>query len=253
MRPILPDAPGAASGESRQIRAASPVTSAGWGTMEAMNADQVAALRALLEPTGWLERTSSFARALRRSARTPNGLLVVGPAADEPWHMTAHLTDESRLAGIPELAPTLIRWNPEPGAPTHLSAGVDRLRAATRAETLLVVSPQLAPAELLEQVHDVRRAGATVFAIDQDDPELDGLAHESLPVRPGIAPMSFDAAQHLVSSSVTDDGDAVFLRRAAPGLAGEPGGRPAGPAEKGSLRTRLARLLEAVSGTPDDR
>jgi hypothetical protein len=222
--------------------------------METMNADQVAALRALLAPTGWLDRTSSFARALRRSARTPNGLLVVGPAADEPWHMTAHLADESRLAGIPELAPTLIRWQPEPGAPAHLSVGLDRLRSATRSETLLVVSGQLAPPDLLERVDDVRRAGATVFALDLDDPELDGLAHESLPVRPGAAPMSFDAAQHLVSSSVTDDGDAVGLQRAAARLADEPGSmheRPAAGSNR-SLRTRLARLLDAVSGTPDE-
>jgi hypothetical protein len=200
-----------------------------------MNADQVAALRALLAPTGWLDRTSSFARALRRSARTPNGLLVVGPAGDEPWHMTAHLADESRLAGIPELAPTLIRWKPEPGAPAHLSVGVDRLRAASRTETLLVVSPQAAPAELLERVHDVRRAGSTVFALDTEDPELDGLAHESLPVDPGTAPMSFDAAQHLVSSSVTD-GD---LRRAA-------------ATQAQGMRARLARLLDTVSGTPEE-
>ena len=169
--------------------------------------------------------------------------------------MTAHLADESRLAGIPELAPTLIRWQPEPGAPAHLSVGVERLRAATRAETLLVVSPQLAPAELLERVHDVRRAGATVFALDQDDPELDGLAHESLPVRPGAAPMSYDAARHTsVSSSVTYDGDTVGLRRAAATLADEPRDMHAMPAGGGnpSLRTRLARLLDAVSGTPDD-
>ena len=222
--------------------------------METMNADQVTALRALLAPTGWLDRTSSFARALRRSSRTPNGLLVVGPAADEPWHMTAHLADESRVAGIPELAPTLIRWQPDPGAPAHLSVGLERLRAATRSETVLVVSGQLAPAELLERVHDVRRAGATVFALDSDDPELDGLAHESLPVRPGTAPMSFDAAQHLVSSAVTNDGDAVGLQRAAATLASEPGNRHWAQAEGGSrsLRTRLARLLDAVSGSPDD-
>jgi len=72
-----------------------------------------------------------------------------------------------------------------------------------------------------------------VFAIDRDDPELDGLAHDSLPVRPGTAPMSFDAAQHLVSSAVTDD-------------------QHAAQSHAGSLRTRLARLLDAVSGTADD-
>lgn len=140
--------------------------------MLAMNSDQVAALRALLAPTGWLDRTAAFAHALRRSARTPNGLLIVGTAGDEPWHMTAHLADESRYAGLPELAPTLVRWAPEADAPAHLSVGLDRLRTAARGETLLVVSEHVASAELLERVQDVRRAGATVFALDRDDPEL---------------------------------------------------------------------------------
>jgi hypothetical protein len=196
-----------------------------------MNADQVAALRALLAPTGWLDRTAAFAHALRRSARTPNGLLVVGTADDEPWHMTAHLTDESRYAGLPELAPTLVRWAPQPGAPAHLAVGIDRLRVATRAETLLVVSQRAAPAELLERVQDVRRAGATVFALNEDDPELDQLAHEALPVSPATAPVSFDGAQHLVTSSIAEH-------------------VPAGPDK--TLRSRLARLLDAVSGTPAD-
>ena len=210
--------------------------------MEAMNADQVAALRALLGPTGWLDRTSSFARALRRSARTPNGLLIVGTVGDEPWHMTAHLTDESRYAGIPGLAPTLVRWAPEPDAPPHLSVGLDRLRAATRSETLLVVSEQLAPAELLERVHDVRRAGATVFALDRDDPELEGLAHESLPVSPATAPVSFEAAQHLVSSAVVGGG--------GPGTTADSDDPESPAGARRRLRARLARLLDAVSGTP---
>ena len=201
-----------------------------------MNADQVAALRALLAPTGWLDRTAAFAQALRRSARTPNGLLVVGAADDEPWHMTAHLADESRYAGLPELAPTLVRWAPEPGAPAHLAVGIDRLRAATRAETLLVVSQQVAPAELLERVDDVRQAGATVFALDQDDPDLDELAHEVLPVSSATAPVSFDGSQHLVTSSLA-------------AVPGQPGS-PAAPDKR--LRSRLARLLDAVSGTPAD-
>lgn len=201
-----------------------------------MNADQVAALRALLAPTGWLDRTAAFAHALRRSARTPNGLLILGTAGDEPWHMTAHLADESRYADLPELAPTLVRWAPEPGAPAHLSIGIDRLRAATRSETLLVVSQQAAPAELLERVHDVRRAGATVFALDQDDPALDQLAHEALPVSPATAPVSFDGAQHLVTSSMTEEAGGVSSAD--------------GPDKR--LRSRLARLLDAVSGTPTD-
>jgi hypothetical protein len=212
-----------------------------------MNADQVAALRALLAPTGWLERTSGFGRALRRSARTPSGLLIVGSEADEPWHMTAHLATESELAGIPELRPTLVRWAPPPGAPAHLSVGLDRLRAASRQETLLVVTGELAPAELLERVHDVRRSGATVFALDAGDPELEGLAHESLPVSPANAPVSFDAAQHLVSAATVADGGGSGRPRYHRG--GELGS--AGRPEPG-LRGRLARLLNAVSGTQPD-
>src|SRR5205807_1934987 len=72
-----------------------------------VDADQVAALRALLAPTGWLERTRAFARALRSSARTPGGLLLVGTPGEEPWHLAAHLDEESRFAGLRELAPTL--------------------------------------------------------------------------------------------------------------------------------------------------
>lgn len=197
-----------------------------------MNLDQVAALRALLAQSGWLERTDLFARALRQSTRTPHGLLVVGSANDEPWHMTAHLADEARLAGIAELQPTLVRWAPPRGAPAHLSVGMERLGDISRGETLLVVTGEVAPGELLERVHDVRRTGATVFALDRGDPDLDTLAHEVLAVPRPSAPVSFDAAQHLVSAAV-----------AAPS--------PAQSRASVSLRRRLARLLDAVSGSTD--
>jgi hypothetical protein len=192
-----------------------------------VDADQVAVLRELLGPSGWLDRTRAFARALRRSARTPGGLLVVGTPAEEPWHLTAHLDQESRLADLPGLTPTLVRWQPPPGAPPHLSVGLSRLEAARRGETLFVVSPEAAPVPLLERVHDAKRLGATILALDQEDPELDEMAHEALTISPQLAPFSFDAAQHLVSMA-----------------AGEP------ERHSGSLRGRLARLLDSVSGTP---
>ncbi|HSZ41698.1 MAG TPA: hypothetical protein VK817_17210, partial [Trebonia sp.] len=152
-----------------------------------MDADQVATLRAFLSNTGWLERAGAFGRALRTSVRTPGGLLVVGTPAEEPWHLTAHLDDESRLSGIPELTPTLVRWSPPPGAPAHLSIGLSRLEEARRGETLFVVAPDAAPAPLLERVNDARHVGATILALDQGDPELDDLAHEFLAV-PGAGP-----------------------------------------------------------------
>lgn len=189
-----------------------------------MNADQVAALRALLAPTGWLEAAAEFARALRGSARRPGGLLLVGTPGHEPWHFAAHLDDESRFAGLPELAPTLVRWNPPPGAPAHLSVGLARLGGAGRGDSLLVVSPEAAPDPLLERVGDARRGGATILALDRGDGRLAGMAHEVLTVAPS-APLSFDTAEHLVSAAAGD--------RAAP---------------RRGLRARLARLLDAVSG-----
>jgi hypothetical protein len=192
-----------------------------------VDADQIAALRALLAGSGWLERARVLGRALRTTPKSPGGLLVVGTPGYEPWHLTAHLDDESRLAGLDTLAPTLVRWSPPPGAPPHLSVGLARLEAAQRGETLFVVSADTAPVPLLERVSDARKTGATILALDtgDGDSELDALAHEALAVPESL---SFDAGQHLVSAA-----------------AGE---RDAGTARRRSLRDRLARLLDTVSG-----
>jgi hypothetical protein len=193
-----------------------------------VNRDEVAALRALLGPTGWPERARTFARALRVSTARRGGLLLVGTPADEPWHLAAHLDDEARLSGIGELTPTLVRWQPPAGAPPHLRVGLERLEAARRGETLFVVSPETAPVPLLERADDARRAGATILALTQGDPELDGLAHETLTVAPdSAAPVSFTVAQHLVSAAA---GERATPRR--------------------GMRQRLAHLLDVVSGPP---
>lgn len=191
-----------------------------------MDASQVAALRGLLMTTGWPERTQVFAHALRSSAKLPGSLLLFGPPGAEPWHLAAHLDDESRLSDLPELAPTLVRWNPPPEAPRHLGIGLDRLAAARRGESLLVVAEDAAPEGLLERVNDARRTGATIFSLDGDDRELQGLAHESLSVPATDSLVSFDAAQHLVSAA-----------------AGEPKVRR-------GLRDRLAGLLDTITGPP---
>jgi len=192
-----------------------------------VDADQVTALRMLLGSSSWLGRARSFARALRGAApRTPGGLLIVGTPDEEPWHLAAHLDQESRIARVPGLAPTLVRWKPPADAPPHLRIGLERIQAARRGETLFVVSSEVAPPPLLERVQDARKVGATILAMDAGDPELDDMAHESFAVPPGLAPVSFDAAQHLVSAA-----------------AGEP------TAARPGLRSRLARLLDTVSGS----
>ncbi|MEV4104061.1 hypothetical protein AB0J42_27745 [Nonomuraea sp. NPDC049649] len=187
-----------------------------------MDSGAVADLREILAGTVWVERTRELGRALR-TTRSPGGLLLVGTPDDEPWHLTAHLADEARLSGLPQLAPTLVRWSPPPGAPAHLRVGLERIERAARGETLFVVAGEQAPVPLLERVDDARRIGATILALEGGDTELAGLAHDAITV-PQHAPVSFDGAQHLVSTA-----------------AGEIPQRP-------GLRDRLARLLDKLSG-----
>ncbi|TYK48051.1 hypothetical protein [Actinomadura decatromicini] len=199
--------------------------------MVAVDAEQIVMLREVLSATGWLERTREFGRALRVTSRTPGGLLLVGTPGDDPWHLAAHLDDESRLAAVPGLAPTLVRWTPPADAPPHLRVGLERLEAARRGETLFVVAEEDAPVPLLERVDDARRVGATVLALEGGDKDLRGLAHEALTVPPDEALISFDGAQHLVSAAA---------------------GEEQGKAPRG-LRHRLAKLLDAVTGPVVDQ
>jgi hypothetical protein len=201
----------------------------------------------LLARTGWLDRAREFGRALRTTPRSPGGLLLVGTPDFEPWHLTAHLEQESLLAGLPLLEPTLVRWSPPPDAPPHLRVGLDRLEAARRGETLFVVTEDTAPVPLLERVNDARRVGATILALDGGfDPVLEGLAHESLQAPLSV---SFDATQHLVSA-------AAGGRYPGAGDDDEPSGALGGRDGQGSrdargargLRDRVARLLDIVSG-----
>ncbi|MBF8190873.1 hypothetical protein ITP53_35245 [Nonomuraea sp. K274] len=187
-----------------------------------MDSGSVTLLRELLAETGWLERARELGGALR-ATRSPGGLLLVGTPDEEPWHLTAHLSDEARLSGLSQLTPTLVRWAPPAGAPAHLRVGIERLERAARGETLFVLAEGQAPVPLLERVDDARRTGATILAIEGGDAELAGLAHDAIAV-PQSGLVTFDGAQHLVSAA-----------------AGEVEQRP-------GLRLRLARLLERVSG-----
>lgn len=161
--------------------------------------------------------------------------------------MTAHLDDEARLAGMPQLSPVLVRHAVPDGAPPHLSIGLSRLEAARRGETVFVVAADQAPEGLLSRVEDARHHGATVLAMESGDRELRELAHEALtvvdqqphsgaglvpalwrprllaadgvliPHDPGVA---FETAQHLVSlaageTPVTTGGRRVYRDRLA--------------------------------------
>ena len=210
-----------------------------------MDAESARLTRDLLLGTAWVERTREFAGALRFAGHGDGGLLMVGTPAEEPWHLTAHLSDEARMAGVPELAPTLVRHQVPADARPHLAVDLSRLEAAGRHETVLVVAPGASGEQVLERVDDARRSGATILAMESGDRELRGLAHEVLTVAEGpsspwpgaalradglIVPdgLAFETAQHLVSVAAGEVPVAVGGRR--------------------GFRDRLARLLDAVSG-----
>ncbi|MEU0337916.1 hypothetical protein ABZ092_02720 [Streptomyces bobili] len=195
-----------------------------------MDAVRVALLREVLAGTEWLGATRRFAGVLRGSVVAHGGgLLLVGTAAYEPWHLAAHLVDEAAWSGTPELAPTLVRHGARTSDPAHLAVGLGRIEAARRGETLLVVSPE-GDAPLLERVSDARRAGVTVLALGPGEGELTDLAHEVLAVPDG-SELDLDTVQHLVSAAA---------------------GEQAVPSPRGRrrLRDRLSRLAESLTAPP---
>ncbi|MGW7130249.1 hypothetical protein [Streptomyces bobili] len=195
-----------------------------------MDAVRVALLREVLAGTEWLGATRRFAGVLRGSVVAHGGgLLLVGTAAYEPWHLAAHLVDEAAWSGTPELAPTLVRHGARHSDPAHLAVGLGRIEAARRGETLLVVSPQ-GDVPVLERVSDARRAGVTVLALGPGEGELAGLAHEVLAVPDG-SELDLDTVQHLVSAAA---------------------GEQAVPSPRGRrrLRDRLSRLAESLTAPP---
>ncbi|MFF1922644.1 hypothetical protein ACFVW8_18990 [Streptomyces sp. NPDC058221] len=199
-----------------------------------MDAVRVALLREVLAGTEWPAATRRFAGTLRSSV-VPHrgGMLLVGTEAYEPWHLAAHLVDESTWSGLPELTPTLVRHRVEPGAPAHLAVGLGRIEAAGRGETLLVVVPRSPGEGLLERVHDARRAGATVLSLDNGDPEVRGLAHEALSVADGDD-VDLDTVQHLVSAAAGENSAPVARGRRR-------------------FRDRLSRLADQLTAPPPPR
>ena len=199
-----------------------------------MDAVRVALLREVLAGTEWLGATRRFAGALRGSV-VPHGggMLLVGTPEYEPWHLAAHLVDEAAWSGTPELAPTLVRHDARPSDPAHLAVGLGRLEAARRGETLLVVSPEVPAAPLLERVSDARRAGATVLSLGPGEGELPAMAHEALAVPDG-AELDLDTVQHLVSAAA---------------------GENALPTPRGRrrFRDRVTRLAEHLTAPPPAR
>jgi hypothetical protein len=214
-------------------------------------------LREMLIGTELGSRTTEFAYSLRRFTTRTGGLMLFGPADDEPWHLTAHLDDELHRAGIEDIRPSLVRWSPPPGAPPHLSIGLDRLQDAGRGESLLVVAEEDPAETLLERISDVRRRGTTIFSIGNGDKELTSLSHESL-VPELLVPDGFgwtsrqieldhdepEAAVPLTDlESRTTEGFETAQHLVSLAAADEDAGHP-------SWRRRLRAAIERLSGEP---
>ncbi len=171
-----------------------------------MDGELVWRMRTALRQSGWWSSAQTLGEVVRRTPVT-GGLLIVGTADVEPWHLTAHLDDEARLTGQHQLRPTLVRVAPPAGAPAHLAVGLRRLELATAGETVLIVAPEAASERVLERAERARRVGATVLSVDGGDPALDDVVQERMSIRPTdlLAPQglefSFDLAQHLVSTA----------------------------------------------------
>jgi hypothetical protein len=161
----------------------------------------------------------------------------VGTPQEEPWHLAAHLDDEARYSGMSQLSPTLVRWAPPPQAPPHLSVTMRRLEETSRGETVFVVAPDAAPEPLLERVADARRIGATILSIDDGDDDLGSLVHDRIVV-PGHADTDI-----VVTSQMPTEVDIDTVQHLVSVAAGETVSRP-------SMRDRVARMLERMSGPP---
>ena len=167
--------------------------------------------RRLLEPTGWLARVRAFGGALRRAGDDAGRLLVVGTAQDEPWHLTAHLSDAARMSGAPGLAPVLVRHHVPPGAKPHLAVDLSALQQAGAGSTVLFAAPGTADESLLERLSDVRRGGGVLLALHEGDDELAGLAHEQL-TGPAV-PVGFETVTHLVTEAASEQERSAARRR----------------------------------------
>jgi hypothetical protein len=169
-----------------------------------MENGQIHRFRRLLRDLRLDEASREFGVVLGADeSRRSDSLLVVGTPEFEPWHFVAHLADQARSSGRSDLMPTWVRWAVPLDARAHLAITMDRLAAARRGDTVLVIAPNNATEQLLERVSDARHKGGRILTLHREDRDLEGLAHEALAV-PLLAPLqTFDVVQHVVASAAS--------------------------------------------------
>jgi hypothetical protein len=140
-----------------------------------------------------------YARSLGARQERSGQLVIVGVPDFEPWHFTAHLSEQAARSCRDDLMPTLLRWEIPAGAPPHLARSVDELRSATSGQTVLAIEPVSQAPELLERIDDARRRGARILSLHRDDADLMDLSHETLAVDRSRPQCEFDVTQHLLT------------------------------------------------------
>jgi hypothetical protein len=169
-----------------------------------MDNHEIHRFRRILRALRLDDASSEFAAALgANEERGGDSLLVVGTPEFEPWHFVAHLADQARLSGRPDLMPTWVRWAAPERTRAHLSVTIDRLAATRRGDTVLVIAPNDASEQLLDRVSDARHAGGRILTLHREDRDLAGLAHEALIVPTMAPPKTFEVVQHVVANGAS--------------------------------------------------
>lgn len=151
----------------------------------------------------WLGRAWELGQNLRPATSRSGQLLVVGTAAFEPWHITAHLDDEARREAVPSLSPTLLRFQPPATVAPHLRHSIEELRQAGKRQTILVVAPDACHEQLLQMLTDASTRGANIFAVTSSSSELANLTDDCVitPTDEDAPHHGFSTATHLLSVS----------------------------------------------------
>jgi hypothetical protein len=140
-----------------------------------------------------------FARALGDRPDRSTRLFVVGGREFEPWHFTAHLSEEARRLGRADLVPTLLRWKIPEGSPSHLAVTVEALGSVSRHETVLVIDQCGEDSGLLERIADARRQGSRIMTLHRGFADLAAMSHETLSVDSSRPNRDFELTQHVVT------------------------------------------------------
>jgi hypothetical protein len=100
-------------------------------------------------------------------------------------------------------------------------------------------------------VHDARRNGATVLALDGGDRDLHALAHDALAAPPSVPPPGADGEADGSDGGRAQDLDLDTLQHLVSAAAGE-NSVPV-PRRHRRFRDRLARLADGLTAPPPPR